>query len=336
VDERVLKLTGDGHFLHQWGGPEITMACQPPKSYRRATIEFGGYLGGDKETVERARRSGMKAIWWSFDNQLDWSIASQVEYAHGQGVKVYPSIAAFLLQGDFPNQELCRMWKKGATEAEPNRYAWCYPEVRSFRAKTLAQQAKKTKVDGILLDYIRYPNSLYGYEPMTLEAFRKATGKDATTLDPQDIEWCRFRARYVGMFLKELRAEFRKLDLDIPISIFSGPDPDAALKLACQDWKTWAAEGLIDELNIELYLRDYEAIYNGARLARENLPDRVKLVGMVACWGGNLDTPVTLTKGMDVAVPAGVDKVCIYRHDAIYKFNLWAAIGEAAAKAERN
>jgi hypothetical protein len=277
-------------------------------------------------------RAHMSTFWWSFDNQLDWSIAAQVEYAHAQGVKVYPSIAVFLLQGEFPNKDHCKMWKKGASEPEPNRYAWCYPEVRSFRAQTIAREAAETKVDGILLDYIRYPNSLYGYEQETIEAFRKETGKDANALDPQDLEWCRFRARYVGMFLKELREELRKRDHSIPIAIFSGPDASAALRLSCQDWKTWAAEGLIDELNIELYLRDYEAIYKGARLARENLPEPVKLVGMVAAWGGNLDTPEKLSKGIDVAVAGGVDKVCIYRHDAIYKFNLWPAIGEAAAK----
>jgi len=90
--------------------------------------------------------------------------------------------------------------------------------------------------------------------------------------------------------------------------------------------------GIVDKLHVAWYTRDLDAIYNAVHRVRESVPDRVKINSFIACYGGNLNTPELLQKGIDASVAAGADEVTIYRGDAIDELNLWNAIREGAER----
>jgi DNA-binding beta-propeller fold protein YncE len=333
---RVIKLDANGHFLRQWGNPNTVADYLPPKIYPhnpcRGPITIATYSGINKESVDKAAQAGVDWIYVSFDNQSDnWNIKSQVDYAHVKGIKVAPSIAIYPLGSGLSRWQEhpeCFMWKKGESVPDTSALSYFSPEVRQWRAKHIAEQVKESGVDGVLLDYIRYPDTICGYEPTMKEAFKHDTGKDADILAPDDLDWLNFRARFITLFIEELRYELSQLDNPVELSVYVGPDWKSDLQTVIRSWRDWVNMGIVDKICLGIYSRDFKSFYEGIRQARATCPDRTKIDIMIACWGGNLNTPELLKKGAEVSLAAGVDEIAIYRGDAIDQLKLWNTIGE--------
>ena len=232
------------------------------------------------------------------------------------------------------------MWKKGATEPIKMILSWAHPEARTFRADHIVSQVKSEGVDGVMLDYIRYLGTDYGYDPVIVDGFFKKYGVNPLDLPQNDFRWMQYRADFVTQFIVELR---HKLAQEIPdrhveISVYTSggdPTPGVYLTTSLQDWKTWAKMGIVDKLHFAWYTRDLDQIYTAIRRVREAVPDRVKVNSFIACYGGNLNTPPLLRKGFEASIAGGADEVTIYRIDAVRELNLWDAIGEITADVDR-
>ena len=228
------------------------------------------------------------------------------------------------------------MWKKDAKKPIRTILSWAHPGARTFRADHIAAQVKAQGVQGVMLDYIRYLGTDYGYDPIIVTGFFEKYGINPLDLPQDDLRWMQYRADFVTKFIVELR---HKLALTLPdrhveISVYlSGDDPTPGIYLtgAMQDWKTWAKMGIVDKLHVAWYTRDLDQIYTAVRRVREAVPDRVKINSFIACYGGNLNTPELLRKGFEASIAAGADEVTIYRIDSIRELNLWDAIGEIVA-----
>lgn len=344
-NDRVLKLDSKGELLEAWGRSlQDILAYEPPKWVERGidrSIEVAVYAGIGDATLEAARDAGVDVIYPSLNDQYrDWDIAAQVEKANSMGIQIHPSIACLIFgQGQHGNSrifkerpELC-MWKKGATEPMGAILSWAHPEARSFRADHLVDRAQANGIQGIMLDYIRYLGTDYGYDPVIVDGFFKEFGVNPLTLPQDDQRWMQYRADYVTQFIVEIR---RKLAITMPdrhieISVYlSGDDPapDAYLKQSLQDWRTWASMGIVDTVNVAQYTRDPHQIYTAVRRVREAVPDRVVVNSFIACYGGNLNTPDLLRKGFEASIAGGADRVTVYRGDTIIELDLWDAIGE--------
>ena len=257
---------------------------------------------------------------------------------------MHPSVACLTFGQGTANSDIFEkhpewcLWKKGATEPMKSILGWSHPEARSFRADHIVAQVKATGVQGVMLDYIRYLGTDYGYDPAAIDGFFKTHGVNPLTLPQDDRRWMQYRADFITDFIVELR---QKLAVEIPdrhieISVYlSGddPSPENYLKQSLQDWKTWARMGIIDKIHQAWYTRDLDLIYSSIRRVRGAVPARVKVNNFIACYGGNLNTPELLHKGVEASLAAGADEVTIYRGDVIDELKLWPAIQEAAARA---
>ena len=341
-NDRVLKLKRDGKFIASWGRSMTDLlGWTPPKIIERPTrgpVRLSIYAGTDQGTLEKAHRAGVTTIYPSIDMQYQpWPLKEPVELGKSQGIEIHPSIACLSFGQGRTNSSIYHehpewcLWKKGSTEPMKTLLGWAHPGARSLRADHLVAQVKATGVQGIMLDYIRYLGTDYGYDPVLVDGFFRKFGVNPLTLPQDDLRWMQYRADFVTEFIVELR---HKLAVEIPdrhveISVYlSGDDPDPKiyLKGSLQDWRTWARMGIVDTLHVAQYTRDLDAIYTAVRRVREVVPDRVKVNSFIACYGGNLNTPELLRKGYQASVAAGADEVTIYRGDAIEELNLWDAI----------
>lgn len=347
-NDRVLKLDRNGKVLAAWGRSMADLlSWKPPKVIARPTrgeVKLSIYAGTDADTLEKARRAGVKIIYPSIGMQYQpWPLKSAVAQGVTMGIEVHPSIACLSFgQGETnspvfeQHPEWC-LWKKGSSEPMKTLLSWAHPGARSFRADHLVAQAKATSVQGIMLDYIRYLGTDYGYDPILVDGFFRKFGVNPLTLPQDDPRWMQYRADFITDFIVELR---HKLAVEIPdrhveISVYlSGDDPDPQhyLKSSLQDWRTWAKMGIVDKVHVAWYTRDLDAIYNAVLRVRQAVPDRVKINSFIACYGGNLNTPELLKKGHEASVAAGADEVTIYRVDAINELKLWDALGEITAQ----
>ncbi len=346
-NDRVLKLHPDGQLIRSWGSPSADMSYQPPRKQQRNlcrepfTVAVYGDI--DKASVNRAAEANVKTIYVSlgFDNRADkddrtdkdWNIKEQVEYAHQKGINVIVSTAIYPLGAKnqfWKNKPEFYMWTKGSVVPSNDALSYFFPQVRTWKAKHLATQAAHNSVDGIMLDYIRYPNNLTGYEPAMINAFREQSGLDVNNIAPDDLQWLAFRAKYITLFVTELRYELSQLDRSLELSAYVGPDWQQDLHTVARNWHDWVKMGIIDKICLGMYSRDFKSFYDGIQQAKAVCPDNVKIDLMVACWGGNLNTPELLKKGADTGFIAGADEFAIFRGDAVDQLKLWNAISEIA------
>ncbi|MBD2104374.1 family 10 glycosylhydrolase [Leptolyngbya sp. FACHB-261] len=133
------------------------------------------------------------------------------------------------------------------------------PQVRSFLLRLFREIATNYKVDGLHLDYIRYPfqdpgaRRTYGYGQAAREQFRQISGVDPLTITPADRSlwwlWTEFRTEQVNQFVAETARMVRSVrpSLILSAAVFPLPEHDRTLELQ-QHWETWARKGDIDLL----------------------------------------------------------------------------------------
>jgi len=131
------------------------------------------------------------------------------------------------------------------------------PEVRRYLISLLEEIASKYKVDGIQLDYIRYPfqdpgvNQTYGYSMTARQQFHRQTGVDPAKIKPSDRnlwrQWTDFRTQQIDSFVASASKQLRKKNPNLLLStaVFPLPRPERIHRLQ-QHWEAWAEQGDID------------------------------------------------------------------------------------------
>ncbi|MEL6352331.1 MAG: family 10 glycosylhydrolase [Cyanobacteria bacterium J06627_28] len=144
------------------------------------------------------------------------------------------------------------------------------PEVRQYLLDMLGEIATQYDVDGIQLDYVRYPfqdpsaNRLFGYGNAAREQFHRLTGVDPITLSPRNngdprmarlwSQWTDFRAQQVSTFVAAASRQLRRQrpDLTLSAAVFAEDTYKRRHELQ-QDWEDWADQGIVDWIVLMSY-----------------------------------------------------------------------------------
>jgi len=192
-------------------------------------------------------------------------LATMIEKAHAAGIEVHAWVNAVRMWASKTaptdpkhivnrHPEWINKDKDGANRASEGLYLDPgIPEAREYIASISEEIAKNYDVDGIHLDYIRYPGRDWGYSELALKAYYAASGA-TTKPEPGAPEWLQWKRDQVTELVKLIR---QKVKAAKPKALLSAstipwgdcPDEFASATpytLACQDWKKWMAEGLID------------------------------------------------------------------------------------------
>jgi uncharacterized lipoprotein YddW (UPF0748 family) len=131
------------------------------------------------------------------------------------------------------------------------------PGVRAYTRAVLLNLAARYDVDGLHLDFVRYPEGGdWGYSPMAVAAFDAALGH-AGAPDPHDPAWKQWRRNQVTAFVRDLSHALARLRPALRLSAATiawgaGPAGDAgwrgtaAYDEVYQDWDDWLREGILD------------------------------------------------------------------------------------------
>lgn len=131
-------------------------------------------------------------------------------------------------------------------------------------------------VDGINLDYIRYPDRTgtiagndWGYSATSLQRFRAATGRTDTPL-PSDQQFSQWRRDQVTNVVRRISQTVAAADASVVLSVNAisyGDGPSATLSwqasapyaAVLQDWYGWTKAKLIDAVVLMNYKRQHDA-----------------------------------------------------------------------------
>ena len=131
------------------------------------------------------------------------------------------------------------------------------PEVRQYLLKLYDEIVTRYNVDGLQLDYIRYPfqdpsaGRTYGYGKAARAQFQQLTGVDPINISPSQPElwqkWTTFRTEQVDSFVAQLSQQLRQKrpNLILSVAVFPLPELERIQKIQ-QNWETWARRGDVD------------------------------------------------------------------------------------------
>lgn len=136
--------------------------------------------------------------------------------------------------------------------------------------------ARRYDLDGLHLDYVRYPHDGFDYSAAALAEFRASVAEDLPVPELAALDararrepaifterypqrWTAFRRDRVTALVAGMAAAARQARPDIVITAAVVPDPAAAMDVKLQDWPSWAARGLVDALCPMAYAEDRPA-----------------------------------------------------------------------------
>lgn len=136
------------------------------------------------------------------------------------------------------------------------------PEVRQYTVKVLADLLSKYDVDGIMLDFIRYPDRNWGYSDIAVARFNKAYGRTGKP-DPKDLTWARWRREQVTAMVREIYKEINRQKPHVLLAAATVPwgpcqsewTRTDAFAYVFQDWRAWMEEGILD-VNMPMNYKD--------------------------------------------------------------------------------
>lgn len=179
-----------------------------------------------------------------------------------------------------------------------------YPGVRSFVASIAGEIAANYGVAGIHLDYIRYPNSSFGYAPGEIEQFFLETG-----IAPEDDpgEWSRWRTSQVSETVSAVRAVLRSSNPEALLSCAVMANPSTAASEFSCDWRYWLQEGLVDYVFPMAYTSDPGLAANLAQATTAEYPERV--IYGIGVWNQTVENALL---GAERALSLGARGVCVF------------------------
>jgi len=222
--------------------------------------------------VKLAHERGMELHAWVWlfaaANQRHNALLNQPANYPGPVLAAHPDWAIVNRQGRLFDQNTKKAFLDPAN-----------PEVRRYLMALLEEIVTRYAVDGIQLDYIRYPfqdptvDQTYGYSQVARQQFQELTGVDPIKVYPRQRDlwqkWIDFRIRQIDSFVVSLSQRLRsaKRPTDAPrigsassaaatgltqrpslilsAAVFALPRTERLQRLQ-QNWEDWAIRGDID------------------------------------------------------------------------------------------
>ncbi len=209
-------------------------------------------------------------------------LAVAVEEAHKLGLELHawvnvypgwqgrewPAAGAAQLHNTHPDWFM--KWKDGSDMlpyymSKDKKVVWysfinpAHPDVNPYLVSVFSEIVRNYAVDGIHMDYVRYPHDLKGwdfsYDPISLSRF--AAENDGKTPDADPQAWNRWRAAQVTDLVRRLHRELKAIRPRVALTAAVAGNYEHGLG-NMQDSRAWAAEHIIDGLILMNYQPDNE------------------------------------------------------------------------------
>jgi uncharacterized lipoprotein YddW (UPF0748 family) len=187
------------------------------------------------------------------------------------------------------------------SRAESDRVEGLYlsplvPAAQDYTAAVIEELVSRYPIDGLHLDYIRYPSGDFDYGQAALAAFRaarlpQATAEEIARLDAASLanpaawadtlpeSWAAFRRDRLTALVTRLSAESRVTRPTLVVSAAVVPNAAMARAEKLQDWAAWAADGHLDVVCPMIYTTSATEFAAQVKSVRQS-------VGATPLWAG--------------------------------------------------
>ena len=269
------------------------LARQPPAFDPLATV------------LAEARPRGIRVHAWVSLNLVSSAVElpaspDHLVYRHPDWLMVPRTIAQELAHLDPANPgyvgKIAR-WTRGQSETVEGLYTSpLQPDAAAYTERVVTNLARRYALDGVHLDYVRYPNQQFDYSRFAIAEFRadirpriapdarRALDAEADAdlfayPDQFPAEWKTFRRARLTALVARIRQGVRAARPDALLTSAVFPDPQDAFDERLQDWRGWLGSHLVDAVAPMAYTQE------SARFAEQIAAAR-DVIGGQAVWAG--------------------------------------------------
>jgi uncharacterized lipoprotein YddW (UPF0748 family) len=289
-------------------------------------------------TIARAHDAGLKVHAWININLvggLDLPASrDHIVYRHPDWLMVPAALAQDLARLDVKSGEyVSRLARYARTRPTDVEGVYLSPVTQASADYTTAIVRAITRlypVDGIHLDYIRYPGEDFDYGRQTLSAFRQSIVSTLTSDERRRLDarlasdpliytrtfpdsWHSFRTSRLTELVSQIRTAVKAARPGAVISAAVAPDPAVAAAHRLQDWRGWLSRNLIDVVCPMAYTQDAATFASQMIAARQ-------AAGAHPIWAGigaYRLTPVQIADNVQTARRLGADGVILFSYDSL-------------------
>jgi uncharacterized lipoprotein YddW (UPF0748 family) len=227
-------------------------------------------------------------------------------------------------------QALARWSRENNTRVEGLFVSPIVPDAQEHSIAVVRELARRYALDGVHLDYIRFPNEEFDYSRAALAEFRRSrlgavapaerqridremASRPSAWADAAPESWAAFRRERLTSLLTRIGAAARTERPGIVISAAAVPDAGDARARKFQDWEAWSKAGLIDILCPMAYTPQTPEFAS-------RIEDAVETAGTTSVWAGigayRLSTAQTAAH-VRAARRAGATGVLLFSYDSL-------------------
>lgn len=235
--------------------------------------------------------------------------------AKDQGLEVHAWFVTLREGGETPKGWVARNPQYAVINEMGKPVGWICPSYEKARQRILSlfkELLENYEVEGIHLDYIRYP------EPIVARGcFCNQCGKGGYT----DEDWVMRGVEHVSILVEESYELVKEYGAELSAAVFPNY-PDCIVSVR-QDWRRWVDEGLLDWLAPMNYTNIMEVFRIRTMIHASIVPEGILLfegIGKKSSMS-NL-SPGRLIRQAEIAVRMGADGIMIFSYASLTKEDL--------------
>jgi uncharacterized lipoprotein YddW (UPF0748 family) len=190
--------------------------------------------------------------------------------------------------------------------------------------------ARRYPVDGVHLDYARYPSDRFDYSRLAIREFaaairpslaystrRKIDADDRDDLfaypDALPDEWRRFRMDRLTALIRRLREAVRQERPQATVTVATLPDISEARERRLQDWASWLDVGIVDAVCPMAYTPEAARFAEQVSAARQAAGERAVWAGI----GAYRLSPAQTVENIQTARKLGAAGIVLFSYDSM-------------------
>lgn len=258
--------------------------------------------------IADAHAAGLRVHAWVAVNLVSSSVSlpasrDHVIYRAPEWLMVPRELAAEMKKIDLRSPayigRLAR-WTRAHTSIVEGLYTSpLHPAAQDHTAAVIGEIAAKYPVDGIHLDYVRFPNEDFDYSAAAMDQFKSAIVPDLTeperreaaareALDPAAYpnlfpeRWNDFRRSRLTSLVIKIRTAVKTARPGVVVSAAVVPDAQQAFANRLQDWRGWIDQSLLDVICPMAYTTEPDIFQKQIAAARDYAGSRPVWAGIGA------------------------------------------------------
>jgi uncharacterized lipoprotein YddW (UPF0748 family) len=291
-------------------------------------------------TIARAHDAGLQVHAWINVNLVAGTgelpaARGHIVFRHPEWVMIPRTLAPDLVAADPRSPgylgRLARFVRSQSNELEGIYLSPATPASVAYTTSIVRDIVQRYDLDGVHLDYIRYPREDFDYSRETLTAFRASLVEELRPADRQRYDaraaagepfiytqafpqrWRAFRSERLTALLAAIRQAVKLVRPSAVLSVAVVPDAEEAAERRLQDWRGWAESGLVDVVCPMAYTPDPAVFAAQIGSARD-------IAGAHPLWAGigaDRLSPAQIFENVHAARRLGVRGIILFSYDSL-------------------